>query len=162
MISYLHNLSKRKKRYSMKIRKAAYTLAIILLSYDSISTIVASAFYDEFAELNPLYNLLEEQNPQYLYIMVASVIVFVIISFLTALSWIDRPELSRRGFVILGDFFAVYLIILGLLAIPHTTLVLLGSRGIIVSTEMLHSVRAASVIIAVIVVLILDRKRFSG
>jgi hypothetical protein len=146
----------------MKIRKVAYTLAIILLCYDSISTIMASAFYDEFAELNPLYNFLGDRNPQYLYLVVALVLVIVILSFLTALSWTDRPELSRRGFVILGDFFAVYLLAIGLLAIPHNTLVLIGSPGIILSTNMLQRLRAASVVIAGIIVVILDRRRFSG
>jgi len=146
----------------MKIRKWAYTLALILLTYDSISTIIASAFHEEFTDLNPLYDFLGKQNPHYLLMVVALVMVIVIISFLTALSCTDRPELSRRGFVILGDFFAVYLLIIGLIALPHNTMVLIGSPGIVVSTEMLHSLRAASVVIAGIIVVILDRKRFSG
>lgn len=144
----------------MKIRRLGYTFALLLLCYDSIATLVASAFYDEFEELNPLYNFLGDLNPLYLYLVLASVMVIVLTSFLIALSWTDRPEVSRRGFVILCDFCAVYLLMVGVLAIPHHTLVLSGSSGIISSTKTLHSLRVASVILAGIIVVILDRRRF--
>ncbi|RZN37870.1 MAG: hypothetical protein EFT35_05525 [Methanophagales archaeon ANME-1-THS] len=146
----------------MKIRKLGYTLALILLSSDSISSIMASAFYDEFAELNPLYKFLGDLNPLYLYLVVGLVMVIVLISFLTALSWTDRSDVARRGVVILSDFCAVYLLTVGLLTIPHNTLVLIGSPGIIVSTKMLQRLKAASVILAGIIVVILDRRRLVG
>lgn len=149
----------------MKIRKSAYALAIVMLSYDSISTLIASALHSGFADLNPLYNLLGQMNPYYVCILMAVEIVAFIIAFLTALSSVERPDpgLSRIGLIILCDFFAVYLLIIGSIAVPHNTMVLFGSHGIVSSQETLHSLKLASVLIAGLVVVIADwRSLFSS
>jgi len=41
----------------MTIRKFAYSLAIVMLSYDVLSTFIASKLYGRFADLSSLYNL---------------------------------------------------------------------------------------------------------
>ena len=142
----------------MKIRKGAYALAIVFLSYDSISTLIASALYGWFTDLNPLYKLLGQMNPDYVCILMVVVLVALTSAFLTALSAVERSDhrLSRRGLVILCDFFAVYLLIIGLISIPHNTMVLIGAQGIVSSPERLHSLKVAAVVIAGLVVLMAD------
>ncbi len=142
----------------MKMRKIAYSLAVVILSYDSISTMIASVLYGGFTELNPLYDFLGQKNPIYVCIVMAMVIVILIIAFRTALSGIESPELSRKGLVILCDFFALYLLIIGSIAIPNNTMVLFGSQGIILSSKMLHIQKVASALITGIIVVIVDWK----
>ena len=143
----------------MNIRKFAYPLAILVLCYDSISTLIASVRYGQFADLNPLYNFLGQKNPMYVYIVMALVLVILIPAFLTALSSIESPKLSRIGLVILCDFLAVYLLIIGSIAIPHNTMILFGSHGIVLSSEMLHILKLTSASIAGGIVVRVDWNR---
>ncbi len=143
----------------MNVRKIAYSLAIVTLCYDSISTLIASELFGRFADLNPLYNFLWQKNPNYVCILMAVVIVILILAFRTARSCIKSPKLSRKSLVILCDFFAVYLLIIGSIAIPHNTLVLLGSQeGIVLSSKMLHILKVASVVITGIIVIVINWK----
>ena len=58
----------------MNTRKLAYTLAVVMLSYDVLSIFIAAKLYDRFADLSPIYNLLWEWNPFYVPIRMAVVI----------------------------------------------------------------------------------------
>lgn len=145
-------------RLRVNERGYAYSLAVVILSYDSISTMIASVLYGGFTDLNPLYNFLGQKNPNYVCIVMAMVIVILIIAFRTALSCIESPELSRKGLVIFCDFFTVYLLIIGSIAIPHNTMVLFGSQGIVLSSKMLHIQKVASALITGIIVVIADWK----
>ena len=140
----------------MNIRKFAYLLAVVILSYDSVSTMMASMLYGGLADLNPLYNFLWHKNPNYVCIVMAIVIVILVIAFLTALSCIESQKLSKKGLVILCDFFAVYLLNIGLIAVLHNTLVLFGLPGIVLTSKMLHSLKVASTLIAGVTVVIVD------
>ncbi len=41
---------------NMNTRKLAYSLAVIMLSYDVLSTLIASKLYGRFADLSPIHN----------------------------------------------------------------------------------------------------------
>jgi len=140
----------------MNTRKIAYSIAIVMLCYDSISTMIASVLYGRFADLNPLYNLLGQKSPDYVCILMVIVIVILILAFRTALSGIESPELSRKSLVIVCDFFAVYLLIIGSIAIPHNTMVLFGSPGIVLSSKMLQVLKVASAVITGIIVIVVN------
>jgi hypothetical protein len=56
----------------MNIRKLAYSLAVIMVSYDVLSTFIAAKLYGRFADLSPVLG-----------IEMAIVIALLIISFLT-------------------------------------------------------------------------------
>ena len=61
------------------------------------------------------------------------------ISFLVALSCIEGKRLSEGLFILCCDFFAVYhLLIFEAIAVPHNTLVLFGSYGIVLSKFIMH------------------------
>ena len=47
----------------MNIQKFAYSLAVIMLSYDVLSTLIASKLYGRFVDLNSLFNFLGQKNP---------------------------------------------------------------------------------------------------
>lgn len=146
----------------MKIRKFVYLLAVVMLGYDSISTLIAYAVYGAFSDLNPLYNFLVQKNPAYVCIMMTFVIVILIFSFLTALSCIgsQSQKVSSKGLVILCDFFASYLLLIGSIAVPHNTMVLFGSYGMVLTSEMLRNLKVASALIAGVVVIIVDWNTF--
>jgi hypothetical protein len=42
----------------MNLRKLAYSLAVIVVSYDVLSTFIAAKLYGRFADLSLLYNFL--------------------------------------------------------------------------------------------------------
>ena len=117
---------------------------------------IASVLYGRFADLNPLYNFLGQKNPTYVCILMVIVIVILILAFRTALSCIESPKLSRKSLVILCDFFAVYLLIIGSIAIPPNTMVLFGSQGIVLSSKTLHIMKVALALITGIIVIVVD------
>jgi len=143
----------------MKIRKFAYALAIVMLCYDSISTLIASLLYGRFADLNPLYGFLGQKSPDYVCIIMAIIIAILILAFLTALSCIESQKLSRKGLVILCDFFATYLIFISAIAILHNTMILFGAQGLVSSQKLLHNLKVASTLIAGVIVVVVDWKR---
>ena len=142
----------------MNLRKLAYSLAIIMVSYDVLSTMIASKLYGRFADLNPLYNFLGQSNPTYFCILLVILIAGVIFVFWVALSSIEGKRLSERILVISCDFFAVYWLIFESVAIPHNTMVLFGSYGIVPSSEMFIIQEIASALIAGVIVVIVDWK----
>ena len=82
------------------------------------------------------------------------------ISFLVALSCIEGKRLSEGLFILCCDFFAVYhLLIFEAIAVPHNTLVLFGSYGIVLSSEMFLIQEIASALIAGVIVVVVDWKR---
>ena len=143
----------------MDIRKLAYALAIVMVSYDVLSTLIASKLYGQFADLSPLYNFLGQNNPTYFCILMVIVIALLIISFLTALLYVKNQELSVRILILCCDFWAVYLLIFEAVAIPHNTMVLFGSYGIVPSSEMFIIQEIVSASIAGVIVVIADWKR---
>ena len=145
----------------MNIRKFVYSLAIVMLSYDVLSTLIASKLYGRFADLSPIYNFLGQKSPTYFCILIAIVIASLIFSFLVVLSCIESKSLSDGLFILCCDFFAVYLLIFEAIAVPHNTLVLFGSYGIVLSSEMFLIQEIASVLIAGVIVVIVDWKRLS-
>ena len=146
----------------MNIRKLAYSLAIVMLSYDVLSTLIASKLYGRFADLSPIHNFLGQKSPTYFCILIAIVIAILIFSFLVALSCIEGKRLSDGLFILCCDFFAVYLLIFEAIAVPHNTLVLFGSYGIVLSSEMFLIQEIASALIAGVIVVIMDWKRLLG
>ena len=143
----------------MNIRKLAYSLAIIMLSYGVLSTLIASKLYGRFADLSPIHNFLGQKSPTYFCILIAIVIASLIFSFLVALSCIEGKRLSEGLFILCCDFFAVYhLLIFEAIAVPHNTLVLFGSYGIVLSSEMFLIQELASALIAGVIVVIVDWK----
>ena len=142
----------------MNIRKLAYILAVILVSYDVLSTFIAAKLYGRFADLSPVYNILGQKNPAHLGIEMAIVIALLIISFLTALLYVNNTELSVRILITLCDFFAVYLLIFEAIAVPHNTMVLFGSYGIVLSSKMFIMQEIASASIAGVIVVVVDWK----
>ncbi|MCD6513307.1 MAG: hypothetical protein J7L07_00110, partial [Candidatus Odinarchaeota archaeon] len=62
-------------------------------------------------------------------------------------------------FILCCDFFAVYLLIFEAIAVPHNTLVLFGSYGIVLSSEMFLVQEIASALIAGVIVVVVDWKR---
>ena len=110
----------------MNIRKFAYSLAIVMLSYDVLSTFIAAKLYGRFADLSPLYNFLGQNNPTYFCVLMAIVIASLIFFFVALIS-IEGERISEKMLVVLCDFAAVYLLIFGSVAIPHNTMVLFGS-----------------------------------
>ena len=146
----------------MNIRKLAYSLAVIMVSYDVLSTFLAAKLYGRFADLSPLYNYLWEWNPAYVPIRLVIAIGCLIIIFWTALISIEGERISERLLVICCDFFAVYFLIFESVAIPHNTMVLFGSYGIVLSSEMFIIQEIASALIAGVIVVVVDWKRLSG
>jgi len=94
----------------MNIRKLAYTLAIIMVSYDMLSTFLAARIYGRFADLSPLYNFLWEWNPLYVPIRLVIAIACLIIIFWTALISVEGERISERILLLSCDFFVVYLL----------------------------------------------------
>ena len=142
----------------MNIRKFVYSLAIVMLSYDVLSTLIASKLYGRFADLSPIHNFLGQKSPTCFCILIAIVIASLIFSFLVALSCIEGKRLSDRLFILCCDFFAVYLLIFEAIAVPHNTLVLFGSYGIVLSSEMFLIQEIASALIAGVIVVVVDWK----
>ena len=145
----------------MNIRKLAYSLAVIMASYDVLSTFIAAKLYGRFADLSPLYNLLGQENPTYVGITMVIAIACLIIMFWTALISVEGKRISERILVICSDFFAVAFLIFESVAIPHNTMVLFGSYGVVPSSEMFIVQEIASALIAGIIVVIVDWKRIS-
>ena len=143
----------------MNIRKLAYSLAVVMLSYDVLSTMIASKLYGRFADLSSVNNFLGQKSPTYFCILMAIVIAGLIFSFLVALSGIESKKLSEGLFIIGCDFFAVALLIFESIAIPHNTMVLFGSYGIVPSSEMYIIQETASALIAGVIVAVVDWKR---
>ena len=146
----------------MNIRKLAYILAVIMVSYDVLSTFIAAKLYGQFADLSPVYNLLGQENPTYVGITMAIAIAFLIIIFWTALISVEGERISERLLVICSDFFAVAFLIFEAIAVPHNTMVLLGSYGIVQSSEMFIIQEIASALIAGVIVVVVDWKRLLG
>jgi len=146
----------------MSIRKLAYTLAVIMVSYDVLSTFLAARIYGRFADLSPLYNFLWEWNPLYVPIRLVIAIACLIIIFWTALISVEGERISERLLVICSDFFAVAFLIFESVAIPHNTMVLFGSYGIVPSSEMFVIQEIVSALIAGVVVVVVDWKRLLG
>ena len=146
----------------MNIRKLAYILAVVMLSYDVLSTFIAAKLYGRFADLSPLYNFLWDWNPAYVPIRLVIAIACLIIIFWTALISVEGKRISERILVICSDFFAVYFLIFESVAIPHNTMVLFGSYGIVPSSEMFIIQEIASALIAGVIVVVVDWKRLLG
>lgn len=91
----------------MNIRKLAYALAVIMVSYDVLSTFLAARIYGRFADLSPVYNFLWEWNPFYVPIRLVIAIACLIIIFWVALSCIEGERISERILVLSCGFFAV-------------------------------------------------------
>ncbi len=140
----------------MDIRKFAYSLAVVMVSYDVLSTLIASKLYGRFADLNPLYNFLGQSNPTYFCILMVIAIVCWIIIFWTALISAEGKRISERLLVICSDFFAVAFLIFEAIAVPHNTMVLFGSYGIVQSSEMFIIQEIVSALIAGVIVVIAD------
>ena len=143
----------------MNIRKLAYSLAVVMLSYDVLSTLIASKLYGRFADLSPLYNFLYQGNPVYIPITIVILISGLIFIFWVALLYVNNTELSVRILILLCDFAAVYLLIFESVAVPHNTMVLFGSYGIVPSSKMFIIQEIASALIAGVVVVVVDWKR---
>ena len=143
----------------MNIRKLAYSLAVVMGSYDVLSTFIAAKLYGRFGDLNPIYNLLGQKSPTYVGITVAIAIACLIIMFWTALISVEGERISERLLVICSDFLAVAFLIFESIAIPHNTLVLFGSYGIVPSSEMFIIQEIASALIAGVIVVVVDWKR---
>jgi len=129
-----------------------------MLSYDVLSTLIASKLYGRFADLSPIHNFLGQKSPTYFCILIAIAIASLIFSFLVALSCIEGKRLSDRLLILCCDFLAVYLLIFEAIAVPHNTLVLFGSYGIVLSSEMFLIQEIASALIAGVIVVIVDWK----
>jgi len=63
---------------------------------------------------------------------------------------------------LLCDFFAVYLLIFESIAVPHDTMVLFGSYGIVLSSKIFIIQEIASAFIAGAIVVVVDGKRLLG
>ena len=142
----------------MNIRKLAYSLAIVMLSYDVLLTLIVSKRYGWFAELSPLYNFLYQGNPVYIPITIVILISGLVFIFWVALLYVNNTELSVRILITLCDFAAVYLLIFEAIAVPHNTMVLFGSYGIVRSSEMFIIQEIASTLIAGVIVVVVDWK----
>ena len=140
----------------MNIRKLAYALAVIMVSYDVLSTFIAAWIYGRFADLSPVYNYLWEWNPVYVPIRLVIAITCLIVIFWTALISVEGERISERLLVICSDFFAVAFLIFESVAIPHNTMVLFGSYGIVLSSEMYLMQEIVSALIAGVVVVVVD------
>ena len=143
----------------MNLRKLAYSLAVIMVSYDVLSTFIAAKLYGRFADLSPLYNFLWDWNPLYVPIRLVIAIACLIIIFWTALISVEGERISERILVICCDFFAVYFLIFESIAVPHNTLVLFGSYGIVLSSKMFIIQEIVSALIAGVIVFVADWKR---
>ena len=142
----------------MNIRKFAYSLAVVMVSYDVLSTVIAAKLYGQFADLNPLYNFLGQNNPAYFCILMVIAIACLIIIFWTALISVEGERISERLLVICSDFFAVAFLIFEAIAVPHNTMVLFGSYGIVPSSEMFIIQEIVSALIAGVIVVVVDWK----
>ncbi len=143
----------------MNIRKLAYSLAVVMVSYDVLSTMAAAKMYGRFADLSPVYNFLWQSNPLYVLIWVAFIIPGLTFAFWKALPFVESEKLLDRIVVMSFDLLATYSIIFGSIAVPHNTLVLLGSYGIVQSSEMFVMQEIASALIAGVIVVVVDWKR---
>ena len=144
---------------NMNIRRLAYSLAVVMVSYDVLSTLIVSKRYGWFAELSPLYNFLYQGNPVYIPITIVILISGLIFIFWVALLYVNNTELSVRILITLCDFAAVYLLIFEAIAVPHNTMVLFGSYGVVLSLEMYFIQVIASALIAGVIVFVVDWKR---
>ena len=144
---------------NMNTRKLAYSLAVIMLSYDVLSTLIVSKRCGWFAELSPLYNFLYQGNPVYIPITIVILISGLVFIFWVALLYVNNTELSVRILITLCDFAAVYLLIFEAIAVPHNTMVLFGSYGIILSSKMFIIQEIASALIAGVIVVMVDWRR---
>jgi len=129
-----------------------------MLSYDVLSTMIVSKRYGWFAELSPLYNFLYQGNPVYIPITIVILISGLIFIFWVALLSTGGERLSERILVLCCDFFAMYLLIFESVAIPHNTMVLFGSYGIVLSSKMFIIQEIVSALIAGVVVVTVDWK----
>jgi len=127
-----------------------------MVSYDVLSTFLAARIYGRFADLSPLYNYLWEWNPAYVPIRLVIAIACLIIIFWTALISVEGERISERLLVICSDFFAVAFLIFESIAVPHNTMVLFGSYGIVLSSKMFLIQEIVSVLIAGVLVVIVD------
>ena len=143
----------------MNIRRLAYSLAVVMVSYDVLSTFIAAKLYGRFADLSPLYNFLGQNKPAYFCILMGIAIACLIIIFWTALISVEGERISERLLVICSDFFAVAFLIFEAIAVPHNTMVLFGSYGIVLSSKMFIVQEVASALIAVVVVVVVDWRR---
>lgn len=146
----------------MNIRKLAYSLAVIMLSYDVLSTLITSKLYGKFVDLSSIHTFLGQKNLAYFCILMVIVIAGLIFMCWVALSCIEGKRLSERILVLCCDFFAVYLLIFESVAIPHNTMVLFGSYGIVLSSEMFIIQEIVSALIAGVIVVVVDWKRLLG
>ncbi len=83
----------------MNIRNFAYSLAIVMLSYDVLSTLIASKLY-KICRFKPSYNFLGQNNPAYFCILMAIVITGLIFVFWVALLSIEGERLSEKMCII--------------------------------------------------------------
>ena len=119
---------------------------------------IVSKRYGWFAELSPLYNFLYQGNPVYIPITIVILISGLIFIFWVALLSTGGERLSERILVLCCDFFAMYLLIFESVAIPHNTMVLFGSYGIVLSSKMFIIQEIVSALIAGVVVVTVDWK----
>ena len=145
----------------MNFRKLAYSLAIAMLSYDVLSTMKASKLYGRFGDLNSIANFLGQKNPVFVCVVMLILILGWIYFFSLTLS-IKSKGIGARIPITVCDFFAAYMIIFEVIAIPHNTLVLFGSYGIVPSSKMFLIQEIASALIAGVIVVIVDWKRLLG
>nr|QNO55063.1 hypothetical protein FPOEFMDM_00048 [Methanosarcinales archaeon ANME-1 ERB7]QNO55134.1 hypothetical protein MNNOGLJF_00048 [Methanosarcinales archaeon ANME-1 ERB7] len=82
----------------------------------------------------------------------------MIFIFWVALLSTGGERLSERILVLCCDFFAMYLLIFESVAIPHNTMVLFGSYGIVLSSKMFIIQEIVSALIAGVVVVTVDWK----
>jgi len=143
----------------MDIRKLAYSLAVVMVSYDVLSTFIAAKLYGRFADLNQVYNFLWEWDPLYVPIGLVIAIACLILIFWTALISVEGERISERLLVICSDFFAVAFLIFEAIAVPHNTMVLFGLPGVVPSSEMFIIQEIVSALIAGVIVVIADWKR---
>ena len=130
-----------------------------MLNYDVLSTMIASKLYGGFVDLSPLYNFLYQGNSVYIPITIAILISGLIFIFWVALLYVNNTELSVRILISLCDFAAVYLLIFESIAVPHNTMGLFGSYGIVPSSEMFIIQEIVSALIAGVIVGMVDWKR---
>jgi hypothetical protein len=129
-----------------------------MLSYDVLSTMIATKLYGRFADLSPVYNFIWQSNPLYVLVWLVFLIPSLIFAFWGVLTLIESERQLDRILVISFDFWAVYILIFELIAIPHNTLVLFGQWGIVLSSKMFLIQKIASALIAGVIVIVVDWK----
>jgi len=90
----------------MNIRKLAYSLAVVMLSYDVLSILLAARIYGRFADLSTVYNFLWAWNPLYVPVRLVIAIACLIIIFWAALISVEVvlimkyiPKQQKREFL---------------------------------------------------------------